>query len=239
MTLLPIAHRELRVAARGRATRRWRIMFALAAVVIAGGVGFIGWKGRGIFGAQAGIWIFDALKYLAFGAACLAGVFLTSDCLSEEKSGRGRWVCYSLTDLRGYDVAIGKLLATSLGAFYGLLAIFPVMALSFVLGGIPGEEFWHSIVSICNALFFSLTLGMAVSVVSRDANRAMTAKLPALACGDLVIMVPVASQSSSLAIISPTYSLLHTTATYRANDFWFSAGVAQAEGWAMLAFASC
>jgi len=238
MTFLPIAHRELRVSARNRATRRWRILFAIGAVVIAGAVGFLASQSRGIFGAQAGVWIFGALKWLAFVVACLAGVFLTSDCLSEEKR-EGTLGLLFLTDLRGYDVAVGKLLATSLRTFYGLLAIFPVMALSFVLGGVPADEFWHSLVALCNTLFFSLALGMAISSISRDANRAMSATL-----ATMVVFVVLLSQldtpvfgrytNTVPALLSPVYAFMHTTFGFRVNDFWLSVILVHLAGWVFL-----
>jgi ABC-type transport system involved in cytochrome c biogenesis permease component len=178
--LLPIAIRELRVSARNKATHRLRLYFAVGAVAVGGGIGLLFSMGGGLAGSQAGIWIFGALKWIAFVFACAAGVFLTADCLSEEKR-EGTLGLLFLTDLRGHDVVLGKLLATSLRTFYSLLAIFPVMALSFVLGGVAAEDFQHSLLSLCNTLFFSLALGMAVSAMSRDPHKAMTAALAAMA----------------------------------------------------------
>ena len=39
-----------------------------------------------------------------------------------------------LTDLKGYDVVLGKLAATSLNGFYGLLAVFPLLAFPLLTG---------------------------------------------------------------------------------------------------------
>ena len=41
LMLLPIAHRELRVSARNKATHRLRLLFAVGAVTIAGGLGLL------------------------------------------------------------------------------------------------------------------------------------------------------------------------------------------------------
>ena len=129
----------------------------------------------------------NVLKWIAFIFACAAGIFLTSDSLSEEKR-EGTLGLLFLTDLRGHDVVLGKLLATSLRTFYSLLAIFPVMAFSFVLGGVAAEDFRHTLLALCNALFFSLALGMAVSVISRDSNKAMTAAAGAMVV--FLILIP-------------------------------------------------
>src|SRR5207245_140427 len=101
-----------------------------------------------------------------------AGLFFTSDCLSEEKR-EGTLGFLFLTDLRGYDVAAGKLLATSLRGFYALLALFPVLAVTFMMGGVTGAEFWKTAVALLNALFFSLAAGLFISSLSRDSQKAL------------------------------------------------------------------
>ena len=108
--------------------------------------------------------------------AILEGTFLfclwegargTADCLSREKR-EGTLGLLFLTDLRGYDVVIGKLVASSINSVYGLLAVFPAMAIPLVLGGVTMGEFWRQMLALLNALFFSLTVGLLVSTLSRD-----------------------------------------------------------------------
>ena len=83
------------------------------------------------------------------------GAIGTSDCLSEEKR-EGTLGLLFLTDLKGYDIVLGKLVATSINAFYAMLAIFPVMAISLLAGGVGGAEFWRVVMVAVNNLFFSL-----------------------------------------------------------------------------------
>jgi ABC-type transport system involved in cytochrome c biogenesis permease component len=59
----------------------------------------------------------------------------TADCLSEEKR-EGTLGLLFLTDLKGADIVLGKLAATSMRGFYGFLAVFPVLAIPLLLGGI-------------------------------------------------------------------------------------------------------
>jgi ABC-type transport system involved in multi-copper enzyme maturation permease subunit len=236
LTLLPIAERELRVSARNKATHRWRIFFAVGAGIIAGAIGLLSSFGGG-FGSQLGLWTFNALKWCAFVLAGASGVFLTSDCLSEEKR-EGTLGLLFLTDLRGHDVVLGKLFATSLRTFYSLLAIFPIMALSFVMGGVAAGDFWHTLVAICNMLFFSLALGMVVSVVSREAQKAMTATLGVLCI--FLFLGPTMEHSATLPkmdLLSPLFSFTHTT-SFRSSEFWWSILIVQVEGWCLLAIAS-
>src|SRR5207245_2009309 len=103
--------------------------------------------------------LFVAFGVLALAFCLLAGIFLTADCLSEEKR-EGTLGLLFLTNLRSYDVVLGKLLATSLHSFYGLLAIFPVLGLPLMMGGVTLGEFWRVILVLIVTLFLSLALGL-------------------------------------------------------------------------------
>ena len=83
------------------------------------------------------------------------GVRSTADCLSEEKRD-GTLGLLFLTDLKGYDVVGGKLVATSLNAFYGLTAIFPLLAIPLLMGGVTNGEFWRMALVLANTFLFSL-----------------------------------------------------------------------------------
>src|SRR5262245_62280395 len=168
MTFLPIVERELRVAARKRSTFLVRSAAALVAMVLGCGVLVLTTIGSlGLGPASVGKGLFGALTWLSLAVALSAGLFFTSDCLSEEKR-EGTLGFLFLTDLRGYDVILGKLLATSLRGVFALLAIFPILALTMVLGGVEVGHFWKSVLSLANALFFSLAAGLFVSSCSRD-----------------------------------------------------------------------
>ena len=175
MTFLPIIDRELRLAARKRSTFWLRIVAALVAMVVGTALMILS-----LFGAfntaTLGRALFGTLTWLAFGAALSAGLFFTSDCLSEEKR-EGTLGFLFLTDLRGYDVAGGKLLATSLRGCFALLAIFPILAITLLMGGVTGVEFWERTLALLNALVCSLAAGLFVSAISRDPQKAMAGTL--------------------------------------------------------------
>ena len=59
--------------------------------------------------------------------------------MSEEKR-EGTLGLLFLTDLKGYDVVAGKLVANSLNGFYALMAILPVVALALLMGGLTGMQ---------------------------------------------------------------------------------------------------
>jgi hypothetical protein len=151
VVFLPIADRELRVNARKRGTFRVRVVAGLVALVI--GSGFFALASTSAFGrGNVGGTLFSVLTWLCLAGTLSAGLFFTADCLSEEKR-EGTLGFLFLTDLRGYDVVVGKLLAASLRGFYALLAVFPVVAVTFLMGGVTGAAFWKSSLALVNALF--------------------------------------------------------------------------------------
>ena len=62
--------------------------------------------------------------------------------MSEEKR-EGTLGLLFLTDLRGFDVVLGKLVACSLRGAYGLVAALPVIGLALLMGGVTGFELWR------------------------------------------------------------------------------------------------
>src|SRR5207237_8082368 len=72
-----------------------------------------------------------------------------------------------------YDVVFGKLAASSLRTFYGLMAVLPVLAIPLLMGGVTAAEFSGVVLVLLNALFFSLASGMFVSAISRHERKAM------------------------------------------------------------------
>src|SRR6266700_4122943 len=168
MTFLPIVGRELRVTARRRGTYWNRALSGLAAILIFGGAL--------IFEAQAppkelGKHVFDILSGLFLLSSLVAGIRYTADCMSEEKR-EGTLGLLFLTDLKGYDVVLGKLAATSLDAFYGLIAILPVLAIPLLLGAVSIQEFLRMSLVLTNTLFFSLAAGIFVSSMGRGPRKA-------------------------------------------------------------------
>src|SRR6476646_6051940 len=133
MTFLPVVERELRVASRLPGTHWVRLVAAFVALGIGGWIMVIPYV-RNTPGLL-GIWLFGSMSALVNFYALLMGVLRTADCLSEEKR-EGTLGLLFLTDLKGYDIILGKLAATSLNALYGLIAIIPVLAIPLLLGGV-------------------------------------------------------------------------------------------------------
>ena len=171
MTALPIVGRELRVAARRRGTYRGRMGAAFLPVVAIA----LFWPAISSqpFAGQ-GKMLFALLSSVAFLYSLFAGALLTADCLSVEKRN-GTIGLLFLTDLKGYDVVLGKLVSSSLHASYGLLAVVPMLALALLLGGVTLAQVGLVALVLLNTLFFSLSAGLFVSSVSRDPRKALYA----------------------------------------------------------------
>jgi len=242
MTFLPIVDRELRLASRKAWTFWLRVTAAGVALFIASGFMLIA-LAEAVGTAQLGGPLFATLSWLSLACALTVGLFFTSDCLSEEKR-EGTLGFLFLTDLRGYDVVLGKLLATSLRCVFALVAVFPILAIAQLMGGVEPREFWESVLALIHAMFFSLACGMFVSTVSRSGQKALIGTL-------LLMMVFLAGGPTldwALAELGtgrfkPLFSLsspgfVFVSAGRGMNLFWNALLPSQAVAWVMLA-SSC
>jgi len=246
MTFLPIVERELREGARRKTTRNIRLIVAVVALLLSlfqlalmplmrmtsasGGAGF---------GLMTGYGLVICL---------LAGIFVTADCLSEEKR-EGTLGLLFLTDLRGYDVVLGKPTSQFLQLGYALLAIIPSAALPLLIGGVTGGEVWRVSLALLNLLFFSLAAGLLASSLSRQATQAMglTALILIAACLGWPMVISLADFAATGRLddwylwLSPTqaYSQAvdasHQLAPHR---FWTALGMSNLFGWGLIAWAS-
>ena len=242
MTVLPIVERGLRVAARQRATYWGRGGVALGAICVGTIVFALTYDlppaktGRHIFEWLAGILLAYCLAY---------GRLATADCLSQEKR-EGTLGLLFLTDLKGYDVVLGKMVASSVRGFYGLLAVFPVLAVPLLLGGITSGEFWRVVLVLMNTFLFSLAIGMAGSALTRDLRQAMAANLALLL---LLMVIPPAGMPAlsyfvpghrpmpELLFSCPVFSFyLCDENQYRSAPgyFWWSAAVIHGLTWLLV-----
>lgn len=241
MSFLPIVERELRTRARQKNTYRFRMGGALVAILIAT---FLLATGQVMSTpGTIGSGIFAALAWLVFLYCLFGGAWNTADCLSEEKRA-GTLGLLFLTDLKGYDVVLGKLMATSLNSFYGLLAIFPPLAIPLVLGGVTGGEFWRLALALANTLFFSLAIGMFISAVSRQERRAWGGTMALIIFFALVPpflrLTPFLS-NSALTLASPSIAFIGAfDLRYLANpsEYWGSLFWIHLVSWLFLGAAS-
>jgi ABC-type transport system involved in multi-copper enzyme maturation permease subunit len=244
MTFLPLVTRELRAASRRKSTYRIRRWIAVLAFIV--GLFFIA---MGMLGSRdAGQVLFKFLTTFAVLFALLAGIFFTPDCISEEKR-EGTLGLLFLTDLKGYDIVLGKFISRSLNAFYGLLALLPIAAISLLLGGLTGSEFWRTALALLNLLFVCLAIGVFVSGLARQSRTAtgVTVLLILLTFGILsslswlstVAYVPTIL--TWLAYLSPLYPYMWSDdISYGTHSalFWETLAISHLFGWFLLGFTS-
>jgi ABC-type transport system involved in multi-copper enzyme maturation permease subunit len=162
--VLPIVQRELRVGARSPALYKARLLMGFA-VTLAVALMLVTAQPGSARGAPGGAFWFIA--WVA-GIFCLfEGVRKTADAISEERR-EGTLGFLFLTDLRGHDVVLGKLAAALIRSLNGLLAFVPILAVTLLLGGTTGGEFWRVVIALLAITSASLSVSLAVSSTRQD-----------------------------------------------------------------------
>jgi ABC-type transport system involved in multi-copper enzyme maturation permease subunit len=215
MTLLPVVERELRVAARETNTYRVRFLSAFVTILFSS---FSLWMVRVFFGASPipPRELFVILTWLEFVFVAIAGFSLTCDSISEEKRDATLGLLF-LTDLKGYDVVLGKLVVAGVRGFYALLATVPVLALPLMLGGTNLSELARTTTTLGLTLFLSMAVGLAISAWMRRGWTAFGLSASILLV--LALVLPVYSEfvrayfrnpylAHLIELPSPTYAMI-------------------------------
>ncbi len=177
LRFLPVVDRELRIAARGKATYRWRTWVVALGLGLMALVTFSLTADRGT-GDTLGRSLFYALVGVSCAYAFAASGAVTADSVSREKRD-GTLGLLFLTDLRGADIILGKLAASSLNTAYGLLGLMPLLAIPVMVGGVTIGAGVLAMLSVLNLMFVSMCVGIFVSTISWDERRATFAAVMA------------------------------------------------------------
>jgi hypothetical protein len=244
MNFLPIAIRELQVTARKAMTYYWRSLSALNAACITIGFLLIGFGGT-VSAGSAGTMSFQMLSAIGFAIAAGGGALITSDCISEERRD-GTLGFLFLTDLKGYDIVLGKLARLST-PMYCLTATFPALGFTMLLGGVSIGDFAKVALTILNALFFFSALGLLVSACSWNGRLAVSAAMAGVVIFTAPMMAAMLGLNLSgrgMALLLPTPGGAFLAALYsgtfpvsKPNFFW-SLAVSHALGWLFIIAAS-
>jgi ABC-type transport system involved in multi-copper enzyme maturation permease subunit len=237
-----MVQRELRVLARKPATYRLRLIigglaFGLALLLI---------MAMGLAGTPRG-WgsaLFSTLTVYATTVCFMVGLFGTADIISEERR-EGTLGLLFLTDLKGYDVVLGKFSAVALNAFYWLLAIIPVLSLPLLIGGVTFGEFVRVAFALMNLLFVAMAIGTWASAGQTEVIRSLGASVLMLlvTCAISPALFAAINWSQgqehwALVTFSPLLPLFGVNSTkYGALPqlYWYPLLASQLLGWALLA----
>jgi ABC-type transport system involved in multi-copper enzyme maturation permease subunit len=242
MRFLTVAERELRAAARRKATHRVRW---LTAVIFFCLLVWLLWVMNGFTRPGAAVNVFQAYSVLCFFYCIVIGTAVTADGLSAERR-EGTLGLLFLTNLNSAEIVAGKFCSMALTAVYGLAAILPMLALPLLMGGITLAYFWKTVLALVVTTFFSLSAGFMASVICRRQFLAIATALGlALVFGFGLMGAAVAVQgvwkqakwAEAFAIFSPIYLLNSADGRglFGTNRYWISFGAVSALSLAWLA----
>src|SRR5687768_9769509 len=174
MFMLPVAAREVREASRQSRTYAWRWITAAVALAF---IAFISWITR--YSRSQGHELFIAISVLAYIYCLLAGAVRTADTIAQEKRDNTLGLLF-LTDLKGWDIILGKLLSSSVNCVFGLLAMVPMLGIPMMMGGVPWMEFLRVVLALFMALLLAISWGFLISAVFRQSVVTITAALAAV-----------------------------------------------------------
>ena len=229
MRFLSVADRELRSAARQKATYRTRWM---TAALFFGLLVWLLWAFDGFTNRRAAPEIFKVLSVLTFLYCLFLGTARTADCISVERR-EGTLGLLFLTNLNSAEIIGGKLCSTALASVYGLMAIFPMLALPLLMGGITFGYFARTVIGLLNGILFALAAGFLASVLCKRQFTAIALALGLTVgfAGGLMLGAAAANSygptrplANWLAAFSPLHTLMAADGTrgFGPSRFWQS-----------------
>jgi ABC-type transport system involved in multi-copper enzyme maturation permease subunit len=236
MTILPIASREARAFSRRARGYHLRWIF--------GGLGLVGilfalWASR--FSGNPGEDVFIALACVAHLYCTFAGVIAAADTISSERREQTLGLLF-LTDLRSKDVLIGKLVSSTAGSLFGLLAIFPFLVLPVLMGGVAWERLLLLALNLANTLFLSISLAFVASSIFKQGWATLVFGISVMLFSS--VLLPVGFQwfdvDESHFVFSPTAALvtLWEWPMTEADLFWRCLGFHHVLAWLNFGFAA-
>lgn len=228
--------RELRIASRKGSLYWSRFSFGVIGV----GIGIYVLPFAKEFGfASSGRILFYIFTMLAFAYCVLGGIKSSCDCISSEKR-EGTLGLLFLTNLKGYDIILGKLASNGLIIFYSFLAVFPILSIGFLLGGVTGKEFFHAFLGLMNVMFFTQATGMLASTLFVKARRSFGYSFLILFL--LMAGIPFAGmilRNLGHPVLSNLIILFNPSLPLQSQgNFWMALAVSHALGWMFLAIAA-
>lgn len=227
MRFLSVADRELRCAARNTATYRIRWVTAMLFFVL---LLWLTWASDGFRNKAMAPQIFAVYSVLVLLYCLALSAARTADSISAEKR-EGTLGLLFLTNLNSAEILAGKMFCGGLASFYGLLAIFPMLALPFLMGGVTIGHFGRSLLALMAAVLYGTAAGFVASVFSRRQFMAIAVALALSVglAGGLFLgamatqsFAPTLQAAKYLALFSPITPLSEAGVTTRfvTNLFW-------------------
>jgi hypothetical protein len=235
MVCLPLIERELRVALRKQRPARGRFKVAALSVACS-----MLWLGYAALSGDRSVGLPLELGLCVAGLYFVAQVpMLSAGALAEERRNQTLGLLF-LSGLGAVEVFASKFLSSALIAFTNLLAIFPMLAVPFLLGGVSYPLFIAIVCVLPALMLFALAVSLLASALSREDT---TAVVLANVIGALLCVLPPAiylAASHFSPGTKPSLWLLRMSPAYGPYLLWRGGGagfraVEQAEFWPNLA----
>lgn len=257
MTLIPIIERELRVRARRKGLRWPRVVMATVALLLLTWTVFVPqWVGVGMppqMLMQVGVGMSFGLLLIV---AAFMGARLTADSISQEYRDQTIGLLL-LSHLKGWQIAIGKLVSNTLTAGFTLMAVVPMLSVPVLGGGAEAGEILKLSLVMLNVLMLSAALGLFLSSRTSEGRRAQNAAMLLVALSVFILpgllAFALAQGPASpwrwlllLRYVCPTFPAtgmfgvvfgVAAGGPTALGDFWTVVGVQQALAW-LLVFAA-
>ena len=229
MAFLPLIERELRVALRKKRPVRDRLI--VAAACSGGALLFL--CVATMTGSRTAGRDLHKLFCLAGAYMALRTPLLMAGAFAEERRNQTLGLLF-LSGMGAGEIFLSKLFSAVMIAFSGLLAMFPLLALPFLIGGVSFDLFLATIVTLPNLLVFALAVTLLASVLTQDDGAAivLVGVLAALLCAVPAMVywgqahfAPGAEPSSAWLRLSPAYGpylVWRGLSPARGGEFWRS-----------------
>jgi ABC-type transport system involved in cytochrome c biogenesis permease component len=179
------------------------------------------------FGAR----VFNGLNLGMLLGILVVGPLLTADSIAEEKR-EGTLGLLFLTPLSSWEIVLSKFFAQALKGFSFVLAVFPLMALPIVFGGVTWQMVFFAVAGHISALFLALSAGMVASTLRRGwVEAAVTAELICAAMVLVVLLLRVHPAALLVAAMVGTFLALRFCAIELKKRWETEASSYQAPVW--------
>jgi len=229
MRFLIVAERELRAASRRKATYHVRWLSGTGFFIL---LVWLMWA-MDAFTRRGGAHdVFTAFSVIVLFYCLFIGAIRTADCISSERR-EGTLGLLFLTNLNSAEIILGKLLSNAVPSVYGLVSIFPMLAIPLLMGGVTAAEFLRTMLALATGILFSLGCGFISTVVCRRHFTAVSMALGlVLALGTLTFAAAGIIDEykgpywlvHGLCSISPLYAIVAALESriMGANYFWLA-----------------
>lgn len=113
--------------------------------------------------ARFGLLFFQIVTYVELTLLLFFSALSAAGTVSQEKDRR-TFVLLLMTDMRDYEIVVGKMLGSLLPIFILLMVTMPVLAMTLLLGGVSGTQVMHAGLVLLATSFAAGSLGGLIAL---------------------------------------------------------------------------